>query len=59
MVVCDALSNPVNGRVNTTGTGVGDTATYFCDYGYNLIGNDTVTCQSSGNWTGPPPICRG
>ena len=53
--MCDALSNPVNGGV-VTERGV---ATYYCDYGYDLIGNGTVTCQSSGNWSGSPPICRG
>ena len=58
-IVCDVLSNPVNGRAITTGTGFGDTARYYCEYGYELIGNVTVTCQSSGNWSGSPPICRG
>ena len=57
--VCDTLSNPVNGGVTTTGTGVGDTAVYYCDYGYEMIGDDTQTCQSSGNWSGSPPTCRG
>ena len=57
--MCDALSNPVNGGIITTGTGFGDTATYYCDYGYDLIGDLTVTCQSNGNWSGSPPICRG
>ena len=59
LAVCDVLSDPANGSVSTTGLGVGDTATYFCDYGYELIGDDTVTCQSSGSWSGPPPTCRG
>ena len=60
-IVCDALSNPANGGVNTTGHGtvVGDTGIYFCDYGYDLIGDDNVTCQSSGNWSGSPPLCKG
>ena len=59
IIVCDALLNPTNGGVITVGTGVGDTATYYCDYGYDLIGNGTVTCQSSGHWSGLPPICKG
>ena len=57
--VCDLLSDPDNGTVTATGTGVGDTATYFCDYGYELIGDGTVACQSSGNWSGSPPTCEG
>ena len=59
LIVCGNLSNPANGTVSTIGTGVGDTATYSCDNGYNLTGNDTVTCQSSGYWSGPLPICVG
>ena len=57
--MCDALPNPANGGVSAIGTGIGDTATYYCDYGYDLIGNGTATCQSSGNWSGSPPICKG
>ena len=56
--MCDTLSNPVNGGV-TTGRAVFDTATYYCDYGYDLIGDGTVNCQLSGKWSGSPPICRG
>ena len=58
-VVCDDLSNPANGIVIINGKKIGDTATYSCNYGYYLIGDDTVACQSSGNWSGPPPICEG
>ena len=59
--VCDidALPTLANGGVITDGIGVGDTAIYYCDYGYDLIGNGTVTCQSSGNWSGSLPICEG
>ena len=60
IVQCDALSNPANGNVNTNGTGfdIYDTATYFCDNGYDLIGDDTITCQSDGSWSGSPPTCQ-
>ena len=62
VVQCHALSNPANGGVNTTGHGteVGNTATYFCNDGYDLIGDDNVIfCQSEGIWSGSPPICEG
>ena len=58
-IVCGGLSNLANGNVITTGRIVGDTARYYCNYGYYLIGNDTITCQSSGNWSEPPPFCEG
>ena len=61
IVQCDALFDPDNGNVSTNGTGfgIGDIATYFCDDGYDLIGNDTITCQSNGSWSGSPPTCQG
>ena len=59
IVECDALSDPVNGTVRVTGTGVGDTATYTCDEGYGLSGNRIRTCQSTGEWSGSPPTCEG
>ena len=58
-IVCGALYNPVNGGVRNTGRAVGDTTTYYCDYGYDLIGDVTVRCQLSGNWSGSPPTCEG
>ena len=58
-IQCDALSDPDNGDVSVTGTGVGDTATYTCDAGYELIGSSTRTCQSNGEWSGSPPTCEG
>ena len=41
-----------------TGISVGDTATYTCDEGYELIGSMNVTCTDSGTWSDEPPICR-
>ena len=57
--MCDTLLDPANGGVVIAGRGVGDIAEYFCDYGYELIGNGTATCQSNGNWSGLPPTCKG
>ena len=64
---CGALSNPVNGSVhytngqvsNTAGTTFGQTATYSCNTGYNLIGDNTRTCQATGVWSGSAPTCQG
>ena len=58
-IQCDALSDPDNGAVSVTGTGVGDTATYTCDDGYELVGSSTRTCQPNGEWSGSPPTCEG
>ena len=58
-VECGTLPNPVNGQVNTTGTTLGQTATYSCNRGYNLVGDSTRTCQATGAWSGSAPTCRG
>ena len=37
---------------------MGATATYTCNTGYTLNGNNTRTCQASGTWTGSDPTCN-
>ena len=58
-------SDPVgiaNGMVTFTGNSVGDTATYTCNSGFELIGSATATCiQVNGNsaaFSPVPPVCR-
>ena len=58
VVDCSALTNPPNGQVSTTGTTFGQTATYSCNMGYNLVGDTTRTCQATGNWSGSEPTCE-
>ena len=52
----------VNGMVTFTGNSVGDTATYACDPGFELIGPATATCTAvdanSAAFSPPPPVCR-
>ena len=57
---CDSLTDPANGQVDlTSGTTFGQTATYSCNTGYNLVGDSTRTCQTVGNWSGSRPTCEG
>ena len=59
-VNCGTLSNPANGRVtHTAGTTFGQTATYSCNTGYNLVGYSTRTCQAARRWFGRAPTCQG
>ena len=59
-VDCGTLTDPDNGSVNqTAGVTVGQTATYSCNTGYNLVGDSIHTCQATGNWSGSEPTCRG
>ena len=59
VVDCGTLTNPANGQVShTAGTTFGETATYSCNTGYNLVGDSTRTCQATGEWSGSEPTCE-
>ena len=51
----------VNGMRTFTGNSVGDTATYTCDSGFELIGGATATCTevdvNTAEFTPVPPVC--
>ena len=56
---CAALTNPTHGSVsNTEAATPGETATYSCNTGYNLVGGNTRTCQATGMWSGSAPTCQ-
>ena len=57
VIECESLSNPANGMVTVTGLTPGSIATYTCDNTYQLLGNDTRTCDSNGLWTKMEPTC--
>ena len=59
VVDCGNLTNPTNGQVSTGRTTFGQTATYSCDPGYNLMGSTQHTCQATGVWSGSVPTCQG
>ena len=51
--------DPVNGMVMMTGNSIGDTATYSCNQGYELVGAEILTCLSIGaQWSDFPPECK-
>ena len=56
---CGALDGPVNGDVSVSSTTYNSTATYSCNTGYTLTGDDMRTCMESGLWSGSEPICVG
>ena len=58
-VDCGALTNLANGHVShTAGTTLGQTATYSCNPGYDLVGGSSRTCQATGVWSGSVPTCQ-
>ena len=56
-ILCPTLSDPGNGYVSVSSRYVGERAYYRCDYGYELVGSFSRTCQLSGNWSGTKPTC--
>ena len=57
-VECVYLESPENGEVTQTGTLVGSVAIYSCFPGFELVGEETRTCQENGQWSGTEPFCR-
>ena len=55
-VDCSTLNATTNVN-HPNGTTFGQTATYSCDPGYNLVGNSTRMCQADGVWSGNEPTC--
>ena len=61
--LCPDPDGIVNSMVTFTGNSVGDTATYTCNSGFELIGNAMTTCtqldaNSAAFPSVPPPECR-
>ena len=53
------MPNPANGMVTVSRNSDGDTATYTCDQGYELMGAETLTCLSIGaQWNDSLPECE-
>ena len=48
---------PTNGSMVLTTLRIGGIATFKCDYGFSLKGDDDIECLSSGSWSSWPPTC--
>ena len=59
--LCPDPDDIVNGMVTVTGNSVGDTATYSCNSGFVLNGDETTTCiqvdVNSAVFLPSPPVC--
>ena len=58
LIQCSSLSL-TNGMVDIEPTNriVNSKATYVCNNGLRLDGNDERLCQMNGTWSGAEPIC--
>lgn len=54
--VCPYLGALTNGSIQQEGIAIGDTATYVCDVGYDVVLSSSAlnprVCQADGTWTG-------
>ncbi|TRY72488.1 hypothetical protein TCAL_05395 [Tigriopus californicus] len=55
--LCKALSQPDNGALVLTTLRIGGRATFSCQTGFALKGDDDIECLSSGSWSAWPPSC--
>lgn len=56
---CGLLQAPLNGSVDFTSTVLSSIASYTCDKGFTLKGNNTRECQINEEWSGKEPQCNG
>ena len=62
IVLCQFLTAPTNGIINCSvgGDGVpnpGDTCTFACNTGYELMGSGMRTCGNDRSWSGSDALC--
>ena len=55
--LCKDLVAPVNGSMVLTTLRIGGRATFKCQDGFSLKGDDDIECLSSGSWSSWPPSC--
>ena len=59
-IPCIALDHPDNGAVITSNNNnFPSTAAYSCARGFELVGQGSRTCQTTGQWSGTVPTCQG
>ena len=55
---CSTLQDPDHGSVTFDSLEYQSVATYSCDKGFVLSGQEQGTCQASGKWTALAPTCQ-
>ncbi|XP_038072987.1 sushi domain-containing protein 2-like [Patiria miniata] len=58
IVICGSVADPTNGRKEVSRGSVGGVASFTCDDGYTLQGENELVCQENGTWSGEVPICE-
>ena len=55
---CPTLPSIPNGEVDYPNQEPDTTATYSCNNGFVLVGQETRKCGQDGQWTGEQPSCK-
>uniref|UniRef100_A0A3Q3FWB9 E-selectin n=1 Tax=Labrus bergylta TaxID=56723 RepID=A0A3Q3FWB9_9LABR len=59
---CSPILFPVTGNMSCVDTlgpfSFGSKCNFTCQEGYNLTGDNTLTCLASGQWSNPTPTCQ-
>ena len=55
---CGDPGTPTNSQRSLSSTTYNSVVTYTCDVGYTLLGSNSRTCQSDGQWSGSVPQCN-
>lgn len=55
---CPDPPNISGGVVSVSGKRTGSKATYTCQAGYIIFGQQELTCSIGGEWSGKPPVCK-
>ena len=58
LALCPDQDSPANGVVSQSGNSEGDTATFICNDGYELVGSLFLTCRNDGTWDNSPAVCK-
>lgn len=54
---CSKVSSPENGYHTSTGSTPGSTVSFYCNEGYERVGQATITCQSNHLWDNDTSEC--
>lgn len=55
--MCSSLTSPSSGHVTVTTDNTTTTAVYQCASGYQIVGEDTLICTITGQWSQDEPRC--
>ena len=55
---CSDPGVPLNGHRIGQNFSYSSSVMYMCSTGYNLIGQNALTCKGNGSWDGPVPTCE-